>query len=231
MFYSGIIASIQPRWNSVFNNNELIASFAVECAPHVVALRIEGYGNVESVSEALGRKGLRTPIIGIIKEKENVLNTLITPSHEQAERLMDFGADYVAMEISDRIGVNSVVESVKSGVPVIADIGHAKHIDIALGCGVCAITTALSGYLNARTHPFAEPDIDLLKACVESGVPIVAEGRYRTPKHLEMAREAGAHAVCMGNAIHEPKQTALFSRIIFDGSWKELSKNDFAELF
>lgn len=231
MFPKGIVASIQPHWNSYFKNSEVITSFAVECAPHVVALRIGGLDNIERVDAALDKRGYRIPIIGLIKDRLNALNTLITASAEDAELLMDFGVDYVAMEVTDRSPVEEVVNAVKRGIPVIADIGDFKHYEIAIGCGVCAVTTALSGYLNEQTHPFKEPDIDLVRKCVKQGnVPVIAEGRYRTPEHIEMAREAGAHAVCMGNAIHEPKQTCLFSRIIFDGSWKELSKNDYRQL-
>lgn len=231
MFPKGIIASIQPTWNSVIHNNELVTSFAIQCAPHVVALRINDWNTTGLIRRTLDQKGFKIPIVGIMKVRLNALNTHITPSENWAENLLDCGAEYVAMEVSDRIKTSPVVAAVDTGIPVIADIGEFKHYEIAIGCGVCAVTTALSGYLNEQTHPFKEPDIDLVRKCVKEGnVPVIAEGRYRTKEHIEMAREAGAHAVCMGNAIHEPKQTCLFSKIIFDGSWKELSKNGFRDL-
>ena len=230
MFPSGIVASIQPRWNSAFNNHDVVAGFALECAKYAVALRIEGVVNVKTVAGALERFGLVVPIIGLIKERVNELNTLITVMAEGAEELVAAGADYVAMECSDRLSIERIRDAVGAGVPVIADIGAIEYADIARGCGVCALTTALSGYLNQKTHPFVGPDIELVRKAVDYGLPVIAEGRYRTPKQLEMAREAGAHAVCMGDAIHEPRNIVLHSRIIFNGSWKELAKNDFRDL-
>jgi N-acylglucosamine-6-phosphate 2-epimerase len=230
MFNRGIIASIQPRWNSLFNNRGLIASFAVECGRNAVALRICGAAQVEMVKEALEKTGLRIPIIGITKQKINALNTLITPTFKDAETLIDCGADYVAMECSDRVPTERIVQVVNTGIPVIADIGDKKHMDIAYGCGVCAVTTALSGYLNCVTHPFVNPDFALVKYCAQSELPVIAEGRYRIFSHMEMAKDAGAYAICIGNTIHEPRLTTLYAKIIFDGSWKELAKSEFRDL-
>jgi len=231
MFPSGIIASIQPRWNSPFNNKESIAAFALECAPHAVALRIMGLNNIIAVNDILEQHGLDLPVIGLIKKRENGLNTLITPTVGDAEMLMEAGATYVAMECTDRLPVDRIVEAVNKGMPVVADVGDLKNADIAKGCGACALTTALSGYLDMRTHPFCGPDIDLLRKCVSLKVPVIAEGRYRTPNDFEMAREAGAYAVCMGAAIHEPRTIIHYSQMLFNGSWKVHVKNGFRDLF
>lgn len=231
MFPSGIIVSIQPRWNSAFNNKELIASYAVECAKHAVALRIEGVDNVAAVIEALERTGLKVPIIGLVKQRVNELNTLITPTSEDAFRLSDAGADYVAMECTDRCMSDRIAHAINNGIPVIADVGDARCADVAQGFGVCAITTALSGYLNKQTHLFVEPDIELVeKCCCISDVKVIAEGRYRTREHLIMARSVGAYAVCIGSAIHEPRMLTLRAKTVFDGTWKELFKNDYRDL-
>jgi N-acylglucosamine-6-phosphate 2-epimerase len=228
MFSRGIIVSIQPRWNSALNNRDLIAAYAVECARHAVALRIEGIENIEAVIAAVERHGLKIPVIGLVKKKINELNTLITPTMADVLAIQDAGAAYVAMECSERCPVDRIGHAINNGLAVIADIGDARSADIAQGFGVCAVTTALAGYLNKKTHPFVAPDIDLITECPD--IPVIAEGRYRTQKHLEMAREAGAYAVCIGNAIHEPRMITLHSKIIFDGSWKELSKNEFRDL-
>jgi N-acylglucosamine-6-phosphate 2-epimerase len=230
MFPSGIVVSIQPRWNSGFNEPGMVAAYAIECIPHAVAIRVEGSHRVERVKRALERTGMKTPVIGIYKMRLNELNTLITPEYDAAETLADSGAEYVAMECSERVKMDGMIKAIEEGIAVIADVADEKHADIAYGLGVCAVTTALSGYINKKTHPFVEPDVKLVKKLVGLGVPVIAEGRYRTPKHLEMARDAGAHAVCMGNAIHEPRMITLHSKIIFDGSWKELSKNDYRDL-
>jgi len=231
IFPSGIVASIQPRWNSPFAETAMVAAYAVECAKHAVALRVSGSHMVTAVERALRQVGITMPIIGLYKERENELNTLITPTFEAAETLADFGADYVAMECTERAPVDRIRKAVDSGIAVIADVADEKHADIAMGCGAVAVTTALSGYINKQTHPFVEPDIELVRKCAALGLPVIAEGRYRTPLQLEMARDAGAHAVCMGNAIHEPRTITLHAKIIFDGSWKELSKNEYRGLF
>lgn len=231
MFKPGIVVSIQPRWNSPFNAKELIVAYAVECSKYATALRIEGINNVLAVVERLSKlHGPRPSIIGLVKHKVNELNTYITPSVRYAEALIVAGAKYVAMECSDRLAADRIGIAVKQNIPVIADVGTYEDAVIAKDQGVLAVTTALSGYLNKKTHPFVEPDIAIVKRCAGIGLPIIAEGRYRTPVHLKMACEAGAHAVCIGDAIHEPRNITLYSKIFFDGSWKEHSKNDYLGL-
>ena len=231
MFDPGIVVSIQPRWNSAFNNRLLIVAYAVECCKHAAAIRIEGVKNVMTLKETYNTlTGSHPPIIGLIKDRINELNTRITPFLEHAEWLMEAGADYVAMECSERIPVDRIGLAVKNNFSIIADVGRFEDAERAKDLGACAITTALSGYLNKKTHPFVEPDLALVKKCVTLGLPVIAEGRYRTQKHVEAAKEAGAHSVCMGDAIHEPRNITLFAKLAFDGSLKEHAKNDYLNL-
>jgi len=72
------------------------------------------------------------------------------------------------------------------------------------------VGTTLSGYAGGPASP--EPDFDLVSRCAALGVPVLAEGRYRTPDQARLAIEAGAHAVVVGSAITRPEHiTAWFA--------------------
>jgi N-acylglucosamine-6-phosphate 2-epimerase len=230
MFPSGIITSIQPHPQSAFNDADGVVAFALECSQHSVALRIEGRPNIKMVASVL--VGYRkAPIIGLIKTKQNALNTIITSSHSEAIEILEFGANYVAMECTGRCDLDRIQEAVETGISVIADIADLEHAKIAEEIGCTAITTALSGYINETTHPFVEPDIALVEKCVkEVKMPVIAEGRYWTPRQIGEARDAGAYAVCVGNAITNPKMITLHNKIVFDNTWQELVKNDYRDL-
>jgi len=230
MFPKGIVASIQPSWNHGISQSEIICAIARECSRYAVALRIEGTYNVRMVAKAI-RGIYNIPIIGIVKSKQNALNTFITRSKEEVYALIDSGASYVAMELTDRLPTDRIQECVSDKIPVIADIADLKHAMAAQEIGVQAITTALSGYVDKVTHPFVAPDIKLVHQCVQNlDIPVIAEGRYNTQLDFIKAKEAGAYAVCIGTLIHEPKNTVNRSRLIFEGTWEENSKNDFINL-
>jgi N-acylglucosamine-6-phosphate 2-epimerase len=225
MFPSGVIVSIQPHPQSALSNPASIIAIARECTTWASALRIEG-NNVSIVADSV-----KIPIIGLRKTKINALNTLITARIEEAKTIAEFGAHYVAMECTDRCDPERIGWSVSFGIKVIADVADVEHAIMAEEMGCVAVTTALSGYINKVTHSFVGPDIALVEACVKKvKIPVIAEGRYWTPKQLGEARDAGAYAVCVGAAITDPKVLTLHNKICFDGSWKDLAKNEYRDL-
>ncbi|MBV9287921.1 MAG: ROK family protein, partial [Hyphomicrobiales bacterium] len=69
----------------------------------------------------------------------------------------------------------------------------------AVDAGADLVGTTLSGYAGG---PASEaPDLELVARSAGLGVPVLAEGRYRTPDQARLAIEAGAHAVVVGSAI------------------------------
>lgn len=230
MFPKGIVASIQPSWPEESERPRFIAAIARECAKLAVALRIEGIKNIKAVAREI--EGIyNIPIIGLVKRRENALNTLITPTFEDACEIYDAGASYIAMELTDRLPITRTIECIDALLPIIADIADLKHAKLAQDIGCTAITTALSGYINQVTHPFALPDFKLVHQChQELEIPVIAEGRYNTNFDISMAKDYGAYAVCIGTAIHEPKHIVHRAALHFNGLWEEHSKNGFIDL-
>lgn len=199
-FGPGIIISIQHTVDSVFH--EHAALFCRECRKYATAFRTEGLDSIASMP--------RGPmVIGLIKRRIDSKNTLITPTYKDAFECVVDGADYVAMECSQRVKPIYLKLAVKHKIDVIADVADLRHAKMAEQCGAKAVTTALSGYINAKPATFAEPDICLVEDCVkEIKIPVIAEGRYWTRDHVRLARQAGAYAVCIGTAITDPKRIA-----------------------
>ena len=77
----------------------------------------------------------------------------------------------------------------------------------AEAAGADAVATTLSGYLNPAVPPPDEPDLDLVSALAgRLGVPVIAEGRIRTPAQARAALDRGAYAVVVGTAITNPRE-------------------------
>ncbi len=85
-----------------------------------------------------------------------------------------------------------------------ADVATVEEGVHAAALGADLVATTLSGYTHAG--PASEdPDLDLVRRlCGVLRVPVVAEGRYRTPAQVREALRTGAFAVVVGRAITDP---------------------------
>ncbi len=64
----------------------------------------------------------------------------------------------------------------------------------------------MSGYTDNSPRQ-RDPDLDLVAAVAASvAVPVLAEGRYRTPQQAAKALAHGALAVVVGGAITRPQE-------------------------
>jgi N-acylglucosamine-6-phosphate 2-epimerase len=222
VFDPGIIISIQPRADSYFASQECILGFVHDCERIATAFRIEGIENIKAVSAKTNK-----PIIGLVKTHGD---KIITPHTCLAENAFNAGADFVAMELSKRTSIDAIENAMNEGVPVIADVTTLRDALSAQAIGCVAVTTALSGYIDKKAHPFDEPDYFLLAECSTLlNIPVIAEGRYRTEKQVTRAKNLGAHSVCIGNAIHDPYYTARYLDLHFSGKWDHEKGNGFAE--
>ena len=117
--------------------------------------------------------------------------------------LSDAGADYVAMECSDRTDFAEIDQAVKSGIEVIADVADVEHAILAEGLGCVAITTALYGYIGPK---YVLPMPRFVGDCVKKvKIPVIAEGGYYSCYDVMLAKSMGAHSICIGTAIHDPR--------------------------
>jgi putative N-acetylmannosamine-6-phosphate epimerase len=161
MFPGGLIVSIQPRNDSAFIDNFDIIKFAKDCDDSCVAFRIEDSINVSNIrNNFLGK-----PIIGLSKKKfENDPQPVITPLFLDAKYLSDNGANYIAMECSDRTDFKEIHMAVDYGIKVIADVADVGHAILAEGLGCVAITTAIYGYVGEKKDL---PGLSFLNSCVK----------------------------------------------------------------
>ena len=209
---NGIIVSCQAEEGSAFNNVNSIVAFAKEAERGgAVAVRIEGIGNIEAV-----KNNIKIPVIGIIKKLYSTGKVWITPYAQAAKMIESAGADYIAADATgrkDAIHKKNGWEYLEeicmtSSIPVIGDMSHTgfmnKCIDEAVRCGCSMLSTTLSGYTE-HCKIQTEPDLELLKHLIKNTtLPIIAEGRYYTQSHVEMAKKLGANNIVIGSAITRP---------------------------
>ena len=92
------------------------------------------------------------------------------------------------------------------GLPVMAHVSCRADAAFAEPLGVDVLTTALAGYTAHGRPPQDGPDLEFLADLMaQSRVPVVAEGRFRTPAEVARAFDLGAYAVVIGGAITRPQ--------------------------
>ncbi|MEZ4834303.1 MAG: hypothetical protein R2873_20345 [Caldilineaceae bacterium] len=94
----------------------------------------------------------------------------------------------------------------ETGRPVLADISTLEEGIAAEAAGADFISTTMSGYTPYSPQQ-ADPDLDLVRQlAARLRVPLLAEGRYRTPEQVRAALDAGALAAIVGGAITRPQE-------------------------
>jgi putative N-acetylmannosamine-6-phosphate epimerase len=199
----GLIVSCQAREGHPLHNSRVIAALARAAeAGGAVGLRINGEQDIMAV-----RQFATVPIIGIRKMWVEDFPVYITPAFEDAAVVASAGADVIAVDAThrERPGGEAIEELIprirrELGRPVMADVSTFREGERAAAVGADLVATTLSGYTTGA--PPEEPDLDLVRRQAKTlSVPVVAEGRYRTPGQVREAFQAGAFAVVVGRAI------------------------------
>ncbi|HEU4743057.1 MAG TPA: N-acetylmannosamine-6-phosphate 2-epimerase [Meiothermus sp.] len=154
------------------------------------------------------------PIIGIDKGLDPQGNTLITPNLESARRIVEAGADLVALSCAfyqrpDLPELHTLIREIQDelGVPVMADCSTLEEGLWAAEAGADLVASTLSGYTPATGGLSEGPDLELVAELArQTEVPVIAEGRIWTPQEARAAFEAGAYAVVVGTAITNPTE-------------------------
>lgn len=201
----GLIVSCQAPEGSPLRGRNLMAAMAeAAAAGGAVAIRAEGVSDIKSIKAAVD-----LPILGLIKAPSLVTPVIITPLLEDVAKLVEAGADMIAVDATLRtradgtIGSDFVAKAKAYGVPILADIDDVAAAVAADKSGADAVATTLSGYTSPVVP--SGPDLELVRACVEHcASPVIAEGRYSTPSEVADAFAAGAWAVCVGSALTDP---------------------------
>lgn len=151
------------------------------------------------------------PIIGLWKKELDNYKVYITPRYQDVKAVLNAGADYVAIDCTDRNRpepLPNIFDQLKKEFPdkgIIADISSKEDFEKIKALEPNYISTTLSGY-TIKTKDRTRPDIDLVEELnMTSNIPILAEGNYKNGKQAKKALTAGAYAVVIGAAITRPQ--------------------------
>jgi len=203
-----LVVSCQARADNPLHGPDFMAAMARAAEQGgAAAIRANGAADIAAI-----RRVTALPLIGLVKRWHDGESVYITPDHEAAREAVEAGADIVALDATDRPRAGppsgELIAFVRDvlGRAVLADIATEAEAVAAAEAGADYVATTLSGYTdNSPTGP--DPDIDLVRRLSQRlTVPVVAEGRLRTPGHVGAAFAAGAHAVVVGTAITNPRE-------------------------
>ena len=169
-----------------------------------VAVRAQGLSDIRVVVDAVD-----VPVIGIWKDGTS--GVVITPTLDHALAVIEAGAHIVALDGTrrprpDGRTLGETVASLRAAadVLVMADCGSLDDARAAEDAGVDIIGTTLAGYTGERAATVG-PDLELVRLIAAAcRLPVMAEGRIRSPEDVDAAFGAGAFSVCVGTAITHP---------------------------
>lgn len=221
VFRSKLIVSCQAENGDPLDSPEGVLLLARTVLPGgASAIRSCGWEKV-----SLLKQSLAVPVIGLTKSKFADGTVCITGSFEDVDRLASVHTDIIAIDGTARFregysGPDFIAE-VKRRHPdqlVMADISTFEEAMACKAAGADCISTTLSGYTpHTSSISHDGPDYDLLQQLVAAfpGYPVMAEGRFNTPKEAAQAIALGAWAVVVGTAITRPKTiTSWFAEAI-----------------
>lgn len=225
-FPTGLIVSAQALEGNPFRNSEALALMAEAAAlGGASAIRANGVADITAM-----RRRISIPIIGIDKRKDSSGRTVITPDFEGAKRIVEAGANIVALDATfypsditeERSGLIKRIHE-ELGALVMADISTFEEAVAAAKMGVDAVSTTLAGYVPGALHTAEElyvPDFTLLSQIVAAKLPckIVAEGRVWGGEDLKEAFHIGADAVVIGKAITNPMAITRYYQSFIPGA-------------
>lgn len=148
-------------------------------------------------------------VIGITKPKKIPENykelVYITPSVEDANKVISWGADIVAFDGTKRHNYKEILDFIHSKNKLaMADISTLEEALEARAEGADIISTTLSGY-TTYSRQIEEPDFELLRSCAKDlDCPVIMEGRIWEKNQVERAFSLGASSVVIGSAITRP---------------------------
>jgi len=160
------------------------------------------------------KNAVNLPVIGIIKQKYEGYEVVITPTIKEVAALVQTGVEIIALDCTQRPrprARNQVefLREIRIQFPeqlFMADCSNYEEGMFAASMGIDFIGTTLSGYTQ-YTRNVRLPDLELIRKLSEnSGKPVIAEGGIKTPEQLKDTFRAGAWAAVVGSAITRPKE-------------------------
>ena len=200
-----LIVSCQALPGEPLHGSDIMARMALAAQMGgAAAIRANGPDDVRAI-----RSSVRLPVIGLYKDGTE--GVYITPTVAHALAIVQAGADIVALDatLRQRPNGDTLAEQIAAvharGRLVLADVSTLEEALYAQAQGADLAASTLSGYTE-YSPKLEGPDYALLQAMVQTlHIPVIAEGRIRTPHEARLALEYGALAVVVGSAITRPQ--------------------------
>lgn len=206
----GIIVSCQALKEEPLHGSEYMAKMSIAAMQGgAVGIRANSGVDIKAIKDTVD-----LPVIGIVKKNYPNSEVFITPTIHEVEEVVEAGADIIAVDATHRIrpdGKTSreFIEEIKRNFPnvlLMADISILKEGIDAANYGADLVGTTLSGYTEYSPKK-EEPDYILLKQLVkEVEVPVIGEGRIRTPDDAIRCYKHGVWSIVVGAAITRPQE-------------------------
>ena len=209
-----IIVSIQampdePLYDEICIN--AMAKSVIDYA-QAKAVRLAGKRDIENIKKMFPN----TIVIGITKPKKIPANykelVYITPTLEDCKKVIEAGADIVALDGTLRNRPNDekledLVRYIKSKNKIaMADIATFKEAQNAYNLGFDIVSTTLSGYTEETQNNPDCPDFELVKKIKENlDIFTILEGKIWEKQDITNAFKSGADAIVVGSAITRPQ--------------------------
>ncbi len=207
-----IIISSQAAKNEPLYNEEAMKALidTIVILGKTDALRLAGARDIKNTKEKYGTKvtviGITKPDIIPANYKELVY---ITPTIEEAEKIIEAGADIIAFDATkrgDRTRISKITDFIHSknklAMAGISTFEEAKEAELS---GADIISTTLSGYTKETENMPDTPDFELLEKCsLKLNCPVILEGKIKNKNDVKKAFELGAFAVVAGSVVTRP---------------------------
>lgn len=210
-----LIVSVQADAGNPMDDPYILAAMAEAVVQGGAgAVRAGGPVNIRAIRDAVD-----VPIIGLYKVSYSDSPVYITPTMKEARLIVKAGCDMLAVDATrqPRPGgetLTAYFKALKSEftLPIMADVSTLEEGRRAADLGADMVATTLAGY-TPYSRQLDGPDFQLAEELVRAlKVPVVVEGRIRTPHDVRRALECGAFAVVVGSMITRPGAiTAYFA--------------------
>ncbi len=211
-----LIVSCQALAHEPLHSSHIMARMAVAAQEGgAVAIRANSPEDIYAIKQVVN-----LPVIGLFKDGDS--GVFITPTFRHAQAIAEAGADIIALDATSRPRPDGrtlaeLIADIHSqlGKPILADVSTLEEGIAAENFGADLVAPTLSGY-TAYSPKLDGPDFTLIRALVEKlKVPVIAEGRIRTPEEARTALDTGVLTVVVGSAITRPQWiTAQFAAYI-----------------